>query len=462
MKKEKKIFSFITVKKKEEDNEYFDDQLYFKVNKSNTTEYKYYNIIKKQRNEILKKILKLLEKEGNNKDELDKLKGEIKEGEKGEKGDLFYRILNGKKGRICEEIFNNINKKKEYSNVQIIFAFEKIKKEEEEEKTEEEKKEEEKKEEEKKEEEPTMSLLQAYFIKLWCFNFISFYYPCNEEYLEKIKEEINNNKEFKEFKEEFKTEKDLNDYLKEKEKIIILQKGKTLYGVKEELSKLRDGDKKNFQKLIQHIIKQLSIGLYLLHHLTNSESYYHNDLKPDNALIIIDDEKETDLYKKYINSTVKVVDLDLSRKIDIEYLNKLYYDKMYKEDLFLYDDPDKEESYELGEITFELLTGEKFKKELFQTKKCKIRTELKLCENIIRFLHCTLKTDRAYRISCDEAFEHKFLNEDKEENFNQFDLPTDLISEDKEYFYLPLNYRYLNLNKRDNMIIEEACTVEEF
>ena len=231
--------------------------------------------------------------------------------------------------------------------------------------------------------------------------------------------------------------------------------------VGKELSKLRDGDKKNFQKLIQHIIKQLLIGLYLLHHLTNSESYYHNDLKPDNALIIIDDEKETDLYKKYINSTVKVVDLDLSRKIDIEYLNKLYYDKMYKEDLFLYDDPDKEESYELGEITFELLTGEKFKKELFQTKKCKIRTELKLCENIIRFLHCTLKTDRGYRISCDEAFEHKFLNEDKEENFNQFDLPTDLISEDKEYFYLPLNYRYLNLNKRD-MIIEEACTVEEF
>ena len=153
-----KIWDFIEVQKKEEDNEYFDNELYFKlVNKQNSEEHEYYKIIKKERNEILKKILDFL-KEGNDTVELDKLKAEIEKeekGEKGEKGDLFYRILNGKKG-ICEEIFNNINKKKEYSNFQIISAFEKIKNEEktkEEEKKEEEKKEEEKKEEEKKEEE---------------------------------------------------------------------------------------------------------------------------------------------------------------------------------------------------------------------------------------------------------------------------------------------------------------------
>ena len=475
-----KKWDLIEVQKKKEDNEYFDNELYFKlVNKQNSEEHEYYKIIKKERNEILKKILDFL-KEGNDTVELDKLKAEIEKeekGEKGEKGDLFYRILNGKKG-ICEEIFNNINKKKEYSNFQIISAFEKIKEEEkkeeekkEEEKKEEEKKEEEKKEEEKKEEEkteeekkeeekkeePTMSLLQAYYIKLWCFNFISFYYPCKEEYLEKIKEKI---------KEKFKTEEELNDYcLKEKERIIILQKGETLFKdkVREELSKLRDGDKKNFQKLIQHIIKQLSIGLYLIHHLTNSESLFHNDLKPDNALIIID-ENETDLYKKYMNSTIKVVDLDLTRKINREQLNKDFYKKMYKEDLFPYDDPDKEEIFELGEIMFELLTGEIFIKQSFDYKKCQIRIKLELCENIIRFLHSTLKTDRAYRISCDEAFEHEFLIEDKEESFNQFnfnEIPDDLISEDREYFYLPLDYRFLNLNKW-KMIIEEACTVEEF
>ena len=60
-----KIWDLIEVQKKKEDNEYFDNELYFKlVNKQNSEEHEYYKIIKKERNEILKKILDFL-KEGN-------------------------------------------------------------------------------------------------------------------------------------------------------------------------------------------------------------------------------------------------------------------------------------------------------------------------------------------------------------------------------------------------------------
>jgi serine/threonine protein kinase len=453
-KKKKPIFGSIRVQKKKEENEYFDEYLFFKLrNKENTEENMFYRRIKKERDNVLKNILEFLKKEGNDKDELDKLIGEIEKGEKGEEGDLFYRILNGKKGIISEEIFNKINKKKEYSNVQIISAFQKIK-------------EGEKKEEEKTEE-PTMSLLQAYYIKLWCFNFISFDYPCNDEYLNMIKDKIKSDEKLK--KDITNDGSNLEDKLNQlvKDETIILEKGKPLSDsdIKNDLSELRKGDKKDFQKLIQHFIKQLSIGLYLFHHLSLSESLYHNDLKPDNVLIKYD-ENETDLYKRYINSTIKIVDLDLTRNFDVSQLEKEYYKMMYKENLFFYDDPDKEEIYEVGEITFELLTGKTFKSQKLIHKnyeKCIISTKLELSENIIRFLHCTLKTERAYRISCDEAFEHKFLNED---NFNKIDFnefPCELISEDKEYFYLPLIYRYLNLNKLEMIIQkEDECKVEEF
>ncbi len=334
------------------------------------------------------------------------------------------------------------------------------------------------KKEEKKTVEPIMPLLQDYYIKLWCFNFISFNYPCNDEYLKKIKEEIRNNGELK---KKFSSNEEKIEYeligLK-KEKIILLEEGKTLKSIqkaaedKDDLSKLRKGDKKKFQKLIQHIIKQLSIGLYLFHHLSKSESLYHNDLKPDNALIIID-EKETDLYKKYMSATIKVVDLDLTRKINIEELNnKDFYTKMYKEDLFPYDDPDKEEIYELGEIMFELLTGEMFNrgnqkeinvKNKVMEKNCIIRADYELCESTIQFLHSTLKTNRAYRISCDEAFEHPFFKEEQFEKVNFDKLPNELTSSDKSRFYLPIYRKYLIL-KNYEMEIEDGnkCLVEEF
>ena len=263
----------------------------------------------------------------------------------------------------------------------------------------------------------------------------------------------------------------------DEETIIILEEGKTLKSIqkaqedKDDLSKLRKGDKKKFQKLIQHIIKQLSIGLYLFHHLSKSESLFHNDLKPDNALIIID-EKETDLYKKYMSATIKVVDLDLTRKINFQELNPAFYDKMYKEDLFPYDDPDKEEIFELGEIMFELLTGEMFNrgyqkeinvKNKVMEKNCVIRADYELCESIIKFLHSTLKTKRAYRINCDEAFEHPFFKEEQFEKVNFDKLPNELTSSDKSIFYLPIYRKYLVL-KNYEMEIEDGnkCLVEEF
>ena len=444
-----------------------DQKVFYKILESKK-EYEIYNTIKKERDNVLKIILNFLKEEGKDQDEIKQLMEEI-EDEK--KEDLFYSILSGKEGNICKEIYENIKKDQNYSNFDIISAFKKIK-------DKEEKKTEGDEKEEKKTEEPTMPLLQAYYIKLWCFNFISINYPCNEEYLEKIKEEIKNNEELKKkFMGERKTTLiyELNHL--DEETIIILEEGKTLKSIqkaqedKDDLSKLRKGDKKKFQKLIQHIIKQLSIGLYLFHHLSKSESLFHNDLKPDNALIIID-EKETDLYKKYMSSTIKVVDLDLTRKINMEELNKDFYKKMYKEDLFPYDDPDKEEIYEVGEIMFELLTGEMFNrgnqkeinvKNKVMEKNCIIRADYELCESIIKFLHSTLKTNRAYRINCDEAFEHPFFKEEQFEKVNFDKLPNELTSSDKSRFYLPIYRKYLAL-KNYEMEIEDGnkCLVEEF
>ena len=95
-----------------------------------------------------------------------------------------------------------------------------------------------------------------------------------------------------------------------------------------------------------------------------------------------------------MNAIYKIVDLDLTRQIKYFEIQEEYRNRMYKNNIFPYDDPDKEEIYEVGEILFELITGKMHyngdeKKDNYQylEKNCKIDVSHKLCLSIIKFLH---------------------------------------------------------------------------
>jgi serine/threonine protein kinase len=151
-----------------------------------------------------------------------------------------------------------------------------------------------------------------------------------------------------------------------------------------------------------------------------------------------------------MNAIYKLVDLDLTRKIKYSEIEHDYLNRMYNNCIFPYDDPDKEEIYEVGEILFELITGKMHHngdEKKYLEKNCKIDVSHKLCLSIIKFLHRCLHVERKYRISCDDALIHEFL-EKKDFNdpldFNK--LPNDLVSKNKKIFYLPIYRPFLGLN----------------
>ena len=327
--------------------------------------------------------------------------------------------MNDKEEKKWKEIYDNINIEKNYSIEEIISSFDKINNQ---------------KDANKYNEE----ILKAYYIKLWCFNFITFNYKKSDELMKLL---LNQKKD--------ENEKTLNNYT-----IIFLEKGESLRELTLQLKNMKD--KSELQLLLQHIIKQILIGLYLLHHLSKEECLYHNDLKPDNILICFNEKynnNETSFKDKYMNAIYKIVDLDLTRKIKYSEIEHDYLNRMYNNCIFPYDDPDKEEIYEVGEILFELITGKMHynddeKKDNYQylEKNCKIDVSQKLCLSIIKFLHRCLQIERKYRISCDDALIHEFL-EKKDFNdpldFNK--LPKDLVSKNKKIFYLPIYRPFLGL-----------------
>ena len=377
-----------------------------------------YEKIEKERTASLLKIIELLiykyEEDDEKKQQYTELKSEIND-----EKDLFYRIINDKEEKKWKEIYDNINIEKNYSIEEIISSFDKINNQ---------------KDANKYNEE----ILKAYYIKLWCFNFITFNYKKSDELMKLL---LNQKKD--------ENEKTLNNYT-----IIFLEKGESLRELTLQLKNMKD--KSELQLLLQHIIKQILIGLYLLHHLSKEECLYHNDLKPDNILICFNEKynnNETSFKDKYMNAIYKIVDLDLTRKIKYSEIEHDYLNRMYNNCIFPYDDPDKEEIYEVGEILFELITGKMHynddeKKDNYQylEKNCKIDVSQKLCLSIIKFLHRCLQIERKYRISCDDALIHEFL-EKKDFNdpldFNK--LPKDLVSKNKKIFYLPIYRPFLGL-----------------
>ena len=401
-------------------------EVFFKIIEKNNVEVTNYTKIKVERNNILLKIIEfLIEKYKDDKEKKEQfinLKKQINNEQ-----DLFYRILK-KKEQIWEEIYENIVEK-EYSIEEIKNALDKVNR-----------------DEPKYQEE----LLKAYYIKLWCFNFIAFNYPQNEELTNLL---ISQNEEkINKLKTERERDLDNKTYLDNNCKIIYLEKGNSLHDLVKELKNNKIEDKSKLQLLFQKIMKQILIGLYLIHHLSKEECLYHNDLKPDNILICFNEKynnNETSFKDKYMNAIYKIVDLDLTRKIKYSEIEHDYLNRMYNNCIFPYDDPDKEEIYEVGEILFELITGKMHHngdEKKYLEKNCKIDVSQKLCLSIIKFLHRCLHVERKYRISCDDALIHEFL-EKKDFNdpldFNK--LPKDLVSKNKKIFYLPIYRPFLGL-----------------
>ena len=393
-------------------------EIFYKIIHKAIQEKENYEKIEKERTASLLKIIELLiykyEEDDEKKQQYTELKSEIND-----EKDLFYRIINDKEEKKWKEIYDNINIEKNYSIEEIISSFDKINNQ---------------KDANKYNEE----ILKAYYIKLWCFNFITFNYKKSDELMKLL---LNQKKD--------ENEKTLNNYT-----IIFLEKGESLRELTLQLKNMKD--KSELQLLLQHIIKQILIGLYLLHHLSKEECLYHNDLKPNNILICFNEKynnNETSFKDKYMNAIYKIVDLDLTRKIKYSEIEHDYLNRMYNNCIFPYDDPDKEEIYEVGEILFELITGKMHynddeKKDNYQylEKNCKIDVSQKLCLSIIKFLHRCLQIERKYRISCDDALIHEFL-EKKDFNdpldFNK--LPKDLVSKNKKIFYLPIYRPFLGL-----------------
>ena len=334
-------------------------EIFYKIIHKAIQEKENYEKIEKERTASLLKIIELLiykyEEDDEKKQQYTELKSEIND-----EKDLFYRIINDKEEKKWKEIYDNINIEKNYSIEEIISSFDKINNQ---------------KDANKYNEE----ILKAYYIKLWCFNFITFNYKKSDELMKLL---LNQKKD--------ENEKTLNNYT-----IIFLEKGESLRELTLQLKNMKD--KSELQLLLQHIIKQILIGLYLLHHLSKEECLYHNDLKPDNILICFNEKynnNETSFKDKYMNAIYKIVDLDLTRKIKYSEIEHDYLNRMYNNCIFPYDDPDKEEIYEVGEILFELITGKMHyngdeKKGGYQylEKNCKIDVNQKLCLSIIKFLH---------------------------------------------------------------------------
>ncbi len=426
-------------------------EVFFKIIEKNNVEVTNYTKIKVERNNILLKIIEfLIEKYKDDKEKKEQfinLKKQINNEQ-----DLFYRILK-KKEQIWEEIYENIVEK-EYSIEEIKNALDKVNR-----------------DEPKYQEE----LLKAYYIKLWCFNFIAFNYPQNEELTNLL---ISQNEEkINKLKTERERDLDNKTYLDNNCKIIYLEKGNSLHDLVKELKNNKIEDKSKLQLLFQKIMKQILIGLYLIHHLSKEQCLYHNDLKPDNILICFNEKNDNEeinteeqFINKYMNATYKLVDLDLTRQIKYFEIQEEYRNRMYKNNIFPYDDPDKEEIYEVGEILWELLTGEMHYlddkknfdyKKMYLKKNCIIKESEKLCLPTVKFLHSCLQNDRRYRITCDDALEHEFII--KEKNFNQpinfKDLPKDMVSQDEKFFYLPIYRPTLGLNKY-SMSEDEETNVE--
>ena len=411
-------------------------EIFFKVIERNNIEDTNYTKIKNERTNILSKIIEFLidkyKDDEIKKEQFNNLKNQINNEQ-----DLFYRILK-KKEQIWEEIYENIAEK-EYSIEEIKNALDKVNK-----------------DEPKYNEE----LLKAYYIKLWCFNFIAFNYPQNEELTNLL---ISQNEEkINKLKTERERDLDNKTYLDNNCKIIYLEKGNSLHDLVKELKNNKIEDKSKLQLLFQKIMKQILIGLYLIHHLSKDECLYHNDLKPGNILMCFyqkDDNNKTSLIDKYMNATYKIVDLDLTRQIKYTEIDQEYSNRMYKNNIFPYDDPDKEEIYEVGEILWELITKEYHfiddkanldLKKKYLKKNCIINKSEKLCKSTIKFLHRCLQTDRKFRITCDGALDQEFF---KQKDFNKYldfkDIPKDLISQDGNFFYLPIYRPFLGLEKHE-------------
>ena len=435
----------------------YPNEIFYKIIERTNEEDTNYKKISDERNNVLSKILDLhiLKYENKNeglKEEYLKLRADINSEQ-----DLFYRILKQKDHNLWKEIYENINIEKEYSIEEIKSSLDRVNKE---------------IEGEKKYDE---QLLKAYYTKLWCFNFITFNYIQNDELIDLLisQNKINLTKDGNEKNlpnEEYKT------LLKNKYKIIYLEKGQSLRELIK-LIQLKIKDKSKSQLLIQKIMKQILIGLYLIHHLSKEQCLYHNDLKPDNILICFNEKNDNEeinteeqFINKYMNATYKLVDLDLTRQIKYFEIQEEYRNRMYKNNIFPYDDPDKEEIYEVGEILWELLTGEMHYlddkknfdyKKMYLKKNCIIKESEKLCLPTVKFLHSCLQNDRRYRITCDDALEHEFII--KEKNFNQpinfKDLPKDMVSQDEKFFYLPIYRPTLGLNKY-SMSEDEETNVE--
>ena len=408
-------------------------------------EYRNYETITEERNKTLKKYLEIKKKKNEYKDDiiddlLNKLEIQIKNKDNSE-SDIFYEIIenNDNKSPLFKEIYEEIKSSKKYKIKEIIDAFEKI----------------------EFENIELENLDKKYLIKLYCFNFIAFNYRENElkeknpsfnkkNYIQNIiNKELNNCPVNALRKKEYKL-KLLNDK-PDLFSYIFLEKGIGLNNPDflMELKKLRDENKKEkntrrFQIALQHIMKQIQIGLFLFHHLSKFAFLYHKDLKIHNIFVMnyeLNKEDNADkIYEKILNATFKIIDFDLTKKFD----NHIIYN---------YDDPDKEEMFEIGEILWELITGESFYK-IVDGKKIlnnKLKREYYLCENIIDFLHQSLLLEEKYRINCDSGFIHPFISEDEKQFDNDKILNFDNINNynlnyDKTEFLLPVSQPFFVLN----------------
>ena len=380
-------------------------------------EYTIYEIIRNERNQTLKKYFELIKNEKLFNEEaeilLKRINNQIQDINSND-NDIYYEIVEQKfnKNSLLEYIYNNIKFDKNY-NPKIIFnAFQKIKDE---------------------ENNSNDELKEAYLIKLYCFNFICFNYRENE---------LKKNKEFKKDDYINKIKSNLKESkLPESFSLFYLENGIGLNN--ENLFNQIANLKKNeiiFQKVLQQIMKQIQTALFLFHHLSKDFFLYHNDLKLGNIMLMNYNYNEKDnintIYEKITKATFKIMDFDLTRKNDcITY---------YK-----FNDPNKEEMFEIGQILWVLITHQTLNKieknKIIQNPL--INKREKLCENIFTFLHKSLQIDENYRMDCDSGFLHPFIINDESQfnNILNFEgIPE--IFKTKKGFYLPINYPFFSFD----------------
>ena len=380
-------------------------------------EYTIYEIIRNERNQTLKKYFELIKNEKLFNEEVEILLKRINEQIQdinSNDNDIFYEIVEQKfnKNSLLEYIYNNIKYDKNYNPKDIFNAFQKIKDE---------------------DNNSNDQLKEAYLIKLYCFNFICFNYRENE---------LKKDKEFKkdEYINNIKSKlKDKESKLPESFSLFYLENGIGLNN--ENLFNQIANLKKNeiiFQKVLQQIMKQIQTALFLFHHLSKEFFLYHNDLKLGNIMLMNYDYNNEDniniIYEKITKATFKIMDFDLTRKNDcITY---------YK-----FNDPNKEEMFEIGQILWVLITHQTLNK-IEKNKMIQyplINKSEKLCENIFTFLHKSLQINENYRMDCDSGFLHPFIiNDDSQfNNILDFEGIPDIFKT-KEGFYLPINYPFFS------------------